>query len=143
MAQRSDVGFLAAFLLVVGTKMKTVSLQGNFNDQDLKELAVALRVIEQRRPHEHFSMLVESNDQEKGEDLKQKLLNLFPALKDVPVEVRVVNRVLVIVGLFCCLFISSKPPRSTEQELRIVFRLVMVFAVGLAMLVAGGMWPKC
>jgi hypothetical protein len=72
--------------------MKTIIFKGPFSDQDVKELMQALRVCEQRQPEHNFSMLVESHDEEQEVDLKQKLLDMFPALKDVPVEVRVLKK---------------------------------------------------
>lgn len=64
-----------------------ILIKGSLTEEDVKEFGETMRKVEQKRPHETFLMTVIGNLGE-NKDAVAVLNTIFPALKDVPFDVR-------------------------------------------------------
>lgn len=68
-----------------------ILIKGSLTEEDVKEFGETMRKVEQKRPHETFLMTVigELGD---NKDAVAVLNTIFPALKDIPFDVRSYKR---------------------------------------------------
>jgi hypothetical protein len=60
-----------------------VILNGDFSQEDLKEIAQVLRNIEQKCPEKHYNMFFDS----RGTNLNINIIDVYPKLDNVDVDV--------------------------------------------------------
>jgi len=67
--------------------IEAVLIKGPLTEQDVKELAEAMRKIERRRPHEHFLLTV-LDETATNKEATAMLERVFPVVEGVPVELK-------------------------------------------------------
>ena len=68
-----------------------ILIKGNLTEEDAKDFAETMRKVEQKRPHETFLMTI-LNELGSNKDAVAVLNTIFPALKDVPYDIRTFER---------------------------------------------------